>query len=165
MRTLKFILIGLFAVIITGSIGCKKESNIIYQVNDVNVDKPNANKDYQKSLTEFISIAYTDLFGTNITQSELQTLAVPYAGFGDLKLIEDLIIKNFLNNQSVNIPSDSEMRDNVDQFLMDSYQKFYNRAPNEFELWHMNDLINDNTDITPELMYYAMMTSNEYRFY
>ncbi len=38
------------------SIGCEKEQNIIYDVNDVNVQDPNASKDYVKSLTEFISI-------------------------------------------------------------------------------------------------------------
>ena len=144
---------------------CTKEKDIIYDVNDVNVDKPDANKDYVKSLTEFISIAFTDLFGQNINQAQLQTLAVPYSGFGDLKLIEDMIIKNFLNNPVANVPSDAEMRENVDQFLLDTYQKFFNRYPNEFELWHMRNLINENENITPELIYYAIMTSNEYRYY
>lgn len=160
-----------FSIIFTGLLclavvsGCQKEKNIIYDVNDVDVNKPDANKDYVKSLTEFISIAYTDLFGQNISQAQLQTLAVPYSGFGDLKLIEDLIIKNFLNATSVIIPTDAEMRANVDQFISDTYQKFFNRYPNEFELWHMKNLIEDNSDITPELVYYAIMTSNEYRYY
>ena len=145
--------------------GCQKEQNIIYEVNDVNVQDPNANKDYVKSLTEFISIAYTDLFGESISQAELQRLAVPYAGFGDLKLIEELIIKNFLNDSNIEIPTDQEMRSNVDQFLMDTYQKFLNRFPNEFELWHMKNLIEENQDVTPELVYYSIMTSNEYRYY
>lgn len=146
-------------------IGCQKEKNIIYEVNDVNVQDPNADKDYVKSLTEFISIAYTDLFGEVISQQQLQTLAVPYAGFGDLKIIEELIIKNFLNEPTVQIPTNSAMRANIDQFLFDTYQKFLNRAPNEFELWHMKNLIEENQDITPELVYYSIMTSNEYRYY
>ena len=162
-KHIPFLIAGLFSI--AAFSGCQKEKNIIYDVNDVNVDKPDANKDYVKSLTEFISIAYTDLFGQNITQTQLQTLAVPYSGFGDLKLIEDMIIKNFLNSPSVIVPSDSEMRANVDQFLLDTYQKFFNRYPNEFELWHMRNLINENSDITPELVYYAIMTSNEYRYY
>ena len=159
-------IIALFAAsfLIIGT-GCQKEQNIIYEVNDVNVQDPNANKDYVKSLTEFISIAYTDLFGESISQAELQTLAVPYAGFGDLKLIEELIIKNFLNDPAIEVPTDQEMRANVDQFLMDTYQKFLNRFPNEFELWHMKNLIEENQDVTPELVYYSIMTSNEYRYY
>jgi hypothetical protein len=145
--------------------GCQKEKNIIYEVNDVNVQNPDANKDYVKSLTEFISIAYTDLFGESISQAQLQTLAVPYAGFGDLKLIEELIIKNFLNDPNVNIPTNAEMRENVDQFLFDTYQKFLNRAPNEFELWRLKSMIEENENITPDLVYYSIMTSNEYRYY
>lgn len=164
-RKLKHIGLLLGVILLFGVTGCQKEKNIIYEVNDVNVQDPNANKDYVKSLTEFISIAYTDLFGEVISQAELQALAVPYAGFGDLKLIEELIIKNFLNDQSVNITTDQEMRANIDQFLLDTYQKFLNRYPNEFELWHMKNLIEENQEVTPELVYYSIMTSNEYRYY
>jgi len=144
---------------------CNKDKNIIYDVNDVNVNRPEGNKDYVKSLAEFISIAYTDLFETSISQAQLQTLAVPYSGFGDLKLIEDMIIKNFLNDANVIVPTSTAMRANVDQFLMETYQKFLNRNPNEFELWHMKNVIDENAEITPELVYYAIMTSNEYRYY
>ena len=166
MKMLRHIAAFALVVVVSFSFtGCKKEKDIIYEVNDVNVEQPNANKDYAKTLTEFISIAYADLFGSNINQTQLQTLAVPYSGFGDLKLIEDMIIKNFLNSPSVIIPSDSEMRANIDQFLLDTYQKFFNRYPNEFELWHMKNLIDENSDITPELVYYSIMTSNEYRYY
>jgi hypothetical protein len=166
MKTLRHITAFFLVTAIGLSIsGCKKEKDIIYEVNDVNVEQPNANKDYAKTLTEFISIAYADLYGANINQTELQQLAVPYAGFGDLKLIEDMIIKNFLNDPLSVIPSNSEMRANINQFLLDTYQKFFNRYPNEFELWHMNKLIDENSDITPELVYYSIMTSNEYRYY
>lgn len=163
MRTHIVLLISLLAIGLLG--GCQKEKNIIYDVNDVNVNRPEGNKDHVKSLAEFISIAYTDLFGQSISQAELQTLAIPYSGFGDLKLIEDMIIKNFLNDASVIVPSNTDMRTNVDQFVMETYQKFFNRNPNEFELWHMKNLIDENADITPELVYYAIMTSNEYRYY
>jgi len=155
---------ALLALLLATS-GCQKESDIIYQVNDVNVSDPNADKDYTKSLTEFISIAYADLFGEPINQVQLQTLAVPYAGFGDLKLIEDMIIKNFLNSGSAIVPTDAQMRADVTQFIFDTYQKFLNRNPNEFELWYMKNLIDENEEITPELFYYAIMTSNEYRYY
>lgn len=164
-KKLRYTALSLATIFILGVSSCQKEKNIIYEVNDVDVQDPNANKDYVKSLTEFISIAYTDLFGEAISQTQLQTLAVPYAGFGDLKLIEELIIKNFLNEPSVQIPTDAEMRTNVDQFLLDTYQKFLNRYPNEFELWHMKNLIVENENITPELVYFSIMTSNEYRYY
>jgi hypothetical protein len=166
MSIVKNISIWAFFALLTIHIsGCKKEKDIIYEVNDVEVQQPSADKDYAKTLTEFISIAYADLFGANISQIQLQQLAVPYAGFGDLKLIEDMIIKNFLNDQSISIPTDAAMRANVDQFLLDTYQKFFNRYPNEFELWHISNLVNENSEITPDLVYYSIMTSNEYRYY
>jgi len=57
------------------------------------------------------------------------------------------------------------MNADVEQFIKDGYVKFFNRLPNEFELWHIeNEIAGDNT-ITPELIYFAMMTSNEYRYY
>ncbi len=144
---------------------CETEKDIIYGVNDVEVVRPTGNKGYQKSLTEFISIAYADIFDANITQDVLLDLSTPYAAFGDLKYIEDLIIRNFLNDQSAQLPSNTVMRANVELFITETYNRFYNRNPNEFELWYMKDLIDSNADITPELVYYSMMTSNEYRYY
>ena len=47
----------------------------------------------------------------------------------------------------------------------DAYLRFFNRQPNEFEAWKVKDMIDKNTDITPQMIYYSMMTSEEYRFY
>lgn len=144
---------------------CKKEKIYVYDVNDVTIRQPDADKPNVKSTTEFISIAYSDLFGTQITQGKLVNLQLAYAAFGDLKLIEEMIIKNFLNESGVDIPSNSEMRGDVEKFVDDSYIKFYNRRPNEFEKWHVVSAINDDTQLTPELLWFSMMTSNEYRYY
>jgi hypothetical protein len=144
---------------------CKKDTDFIYGVEDVNIQKPDANKPNVKSTFTFISIAYSDLLGANISQTQLVELQTAYAGFGDQRMIEQMIIKNFLNDGGVDIPSQTEMNANVEQFIKDSYVKFFNRLPNEFELWHIeNEIAGDNT-ITPELVYFAMMTSNEYRYY
>jgi hypothetical protein len=144
---------------------CSKEPDIIYGVNDVNIGRPDAPKQYVKSQTEFISIAYTDLFGSNISQQELLDMGKAYDSFGDLKLIEDMIIRNFLNRPGVDIPTDAAMRADIGAFVSASYQKFYNRHPNEFEIWYMTELIQDDAALSPEIFYYAMMTSNEYRYY
>lgn len=162
MRPIKYLPL-LSAIVLLAS--CAKEPDIIYGVNDVNIGRPDAPKQYVKSQTEFISIAYTDLFGTNISQQELLDLGKAYDSFGDLKLIEDMIIRNFLNSPDVDIPTDAAMRADVAAFVSASYQKFFNRHPNEFELWYMTELIQDDSGLTPEMFYYAMMTSNEYRYY
>lgn len=161
MKMLVFVL-AFFGLVNTG---CQKESQIIYQVNDVTVAKPSGEKGSVKTVAEFISIAYTDLFGQAILQSQLLELDLAYQGFGDLKLVEDLIIKNFLNDSGLDIPTDQEMRSNPAVFIQASYQKFYNRNPSEFEEWQLRSMIEEDASITPELVYYAMMTSNEYRYY
>lgn len=151
-------------IIITG---CKKESptSYIYGVNTTSVTQDGVAKPNLKSTVEFISIAYSDLFGNTIDLNTLTRLETAYSAFGDKKLIEDLIIRNALNAPGVIIPTIAEMQANVPLFIINTYKKFYNREPNEFELWQLTNQINNDADITPELIYYAFMTSNEYRYY
>lgn len=164
MNTNKIIIISaaLFAIVFSS---CKKEKDIVYGVNTVNVQQPGANKPNVKSTIEFISIAYSDLFGTTINANQLTELSLAYAGFGDKKFVEDMIIKNFLNKTGVIIPSTTQMNSDIGKFVKDCYRKFYNRDPNEFEQWQMTDYISNTSNITPELIYYAFMTSDEYRYY
>jgi hypothetical protein len=146
---------------------CKKEANksYIYGVNNVAVSQDGVAKPNVKTTLEFISIAYSDLFGNTIDQSKLTDLGTAYNSFGDKKLIEDIIIRNFLNSTGVSIPTIIAMNANVNLFVVNTYKKFYNREPNEFELWQMTNLIQNDVNTTPELIYYAFMTSNEYRYY
>lgn len=144
---------------------CKKDVSYIYDVNDTTVSQPGVSKPNVKSTLEFISIAYSDLFGTTIAASELTDLSLSYLAFGDKKFIEDLIIRNFLNKPGVVIPSQATMTADVPAFVNATYRKFYNRDPNEFEKWQVVNYINSNSTITPELIYYSFMTSDEYRYY
>jgi hypothetical protein len=147
--------------------GCKKDppASYIYGVNTETVSQDGVSKPNVKSTVEFISIAYSDLFGTTIDLTTLTELGTAYDAFGDKKLIEDMIIRNFLNSQNVTIPTVTEMNVNLPLFIINTYKKFYNREPNEFELWQFTNLVNTDANITPELVYYAFMTSNEYRYY
>lgn len=164
-NTGSFFQIAAFLFLILTAIGCKPDPDIIYQVDDVAVSRPAGQKGSQKSLTEFISIAYADVIEQSITQDILIALSQPYSGFGDLKYIEDLIIRNLLNAPNAQLPSNTEMRADVNGFVIGTYQRFFNRNPNEFEQWYLKNLIDDNPDITPELVYYSIMTSDEYRYY
>jgi hypothetical protein len=144
---------------------CKKEITYVYDVNPVLITPDGSNKPNVKTTAEFISIAYSDLLGKAISNAEQQQLNVAYTSFGDKKLIEDLIIKNLLIKPGAQIPSKATMIQDVDGFITNSYKKFYNRQPNAFELYYLQKLITTNTNVTPMLVYYAMMTSNEYRYY
>lgn len=162
-RNVFFVLSTLYLLLVFAS--CKKEKKYVYEVTDVGVAADGSNKSNVKTTTEFISIAYSDLFGTTIPNDELVKLTTIYSSFGDKKLVEDMIIKNFLNKTGVSIPSKATMNTDVNLFLKNSYKKLFNREPNEFEVWSLKNTIVADTSITPELIYYSMMTSNEYRYY
>ena len=157
----KIVVIAILAI----AIGCTKEKTYIYNVNDSNVTQQSGAKGTAKSTTEFISIAYADLFGTTISNDDLVKLFTAYSSFGDKKLVEDRIIRNFLDLPGTNVPTNQQMRNDVPVFITNSYKKFFNRNPSEFEKYYLKDFIETDTTITPEMMYYSFMTSNEYRYY
>ena len=161
-NTFKYFYLVLFVLIL---FSCKKDVSYVYGVNDATVTQPGASKPNVKSTLEFISISYSDLFGTSIGASDLTDLSLCYLAFGDKKFIEDLIIRNFLNKPGVIIPTQAAMTADVPSFVAATYRKFYNRDPNEFEKWQIVNYINGNSSVTPELIYYSFMTSDEYRYY
>lgn len=144
-------------------ISCEEPANVIFGVEDVAIKQEGIEKPNIKTNIEFISIAYSDLIGKSITSGELAELAISYESFGDSKAIEDLIIRNFLNRPDALIPKKSEMRADISKFVIDTYRKFFNRDPNEFEQWFLTTEIAKNQDISSEEVYYGIMTSNEYR--
>ena len=152
-------------VVLLIEFACTKEKKYQYEVNPVTVSQENSEKSNRKSTTEFISIAYADLFGTNIPQSKLINLSIAYSSFGDLGVIEERIISNFLNDTTVILPSSVSINGDTTLFIINSYKKFYNREPNEFEKHYWKDLIRINPSVTTTTVYFAMMTSDEYRFY
>ena len=155
----------LFAIVAFSLSSCKKETDFVYEVNDVQVSKEKIGKGIPKTTVEFISIAYSDLVGSTISQNDLSRVTLLYLAFGDKRLIEDLLIKNIVNSPVVNIPTEEIMRNDISAFINSTYLKLFNREPNEVELYTLRKQISENTNITPKLVYYAMMTSDEYRYY
>lgn len=159
----KFILnitLGLVLLLLSN---CTKEVKHVYQVQEVHIEQPGADKQSVKSSTEYISIAYSDIFGKAISNSLLQQLTKTYISFGDVSVVEDLIIRNFLNDEAAKIPSNSEMRSDIPEFIKNAFKQLYSRDANEQEIWYFNKLITEDTSVTPDVVYYALLTSNEYR--
>ena|SRR5688572_14918570 len=154
-----------FAACLFVAIACNKEKTYLYDVNGIDVTQQSGVKGTAKSTTEFISIAYADLFGTTISNDDLVKLFTAYSSFGDKKLIEDRIIRDFLDLPGTNIPTTQQMRNDIPVYITNSYKKLFNRNPNEFEKYYLKDMIQTDTTITSEMMYYSFMTSNEYRYY
>ena len=143
----------------------KDDTKHVYKVDDVEITQPGAKKPNVKTSTEYISIAYSDVYGTTISTDLLNDLKKNYIAFGDVGVTEDLIIRNFLNNPAALIPSVTDMNNDITQFVIDAYKKVYNRTPNDYEQWFLTDLIQNNSNVTPAVVYYSLMTSNEYRQY
>lgn len=155
----------ILALLTIGWAGCKKEKIYTYEVNDVTVDQEGAVKPNVKSDLEVISIAHTDLFGATIAPNKLEQLSTAYRSLGDKRLMIDMIILNFLNEPNVDIPTDAAMRADINSFVETVYRRLFVREPTSFERWFVSDLISKDSDITPDLVFYAFMTSNEYRYY
>lgn len=145
--------------------GCSKEKRYIYQVQEQELYQSAAQKQYLKTTDQFISIAYTHLYGVSITNNQLNQYNVALMAMGDKATIQDMIIKSLINKSGVQIPGDAAMRTDVPAFVEQTYLRLLNRKPNEFEAWKLKDLIEKNADVTPKMIYYSMMTGNEYRYY
>lgn len=87
---------------------CTKDTTYLYDVKDVSVTQSGNSKSRAKTTTEFISIAYADLFATTISNAKLVELNTAYSSFGDKKLIEDRIIRQFLADTSLTMPTNGK---------------------------------------------------------
>ena len=151
---------------------CKKKiieetvyDNIIYEVNDVAVYGSNVEKTKQKSTNQYISILYTDLFNQAISNNELAEISELTLAMGDKQTSNELIISHYLNSPLVNIPTNSQMRADIPTFINETYVKFYQRYPTEYEKIYLKKMIEDDPLITTENIYVAFALSNEYYFY
>lgn len=142
-------------------LSCRKEEKYVYAVNTETVSEAGVKKPNVKTNTEFISITYSDIFGGTVPSTQLTKLQTGYLAFGDKGILEDLIIRGFLNKSGKKFPT--TIGSDVKLFISDAYKKIYNRLPNEYEIYYLEDLITKNPNITAEMFYYALMTSNEYR--
>ena len=160
MRTVIYILI----IIVFSA--CKRDPSYIFEVNDVAVSASTGEKNRLKTDIEFVSIAHTDIFGSNISSNDLENIVTTYKSFGDKSLTIEMIIRKFIDDGGSNItPIDKSSNTSIELFVMETYKKLYNREPDAFEKWYLSDLITNDDVINAEIVYFSMMTANEYRYY
>lgn len=166
IHKLNIVIITLFIILGMLVSACKKkETTYYYEVPDAAVTGSSVIKPNQKSTLEYVSILYADLMGQSIPQPELTRMVTSYEAFGDDRIIEDLIIRNLLNRQDADIPTTPEMRANPTQFVDAMYQRFLVRKPNDYERMYWVQQIQQDTSLHPDILYYAVLTSVEYRHY
>ncbi len=152
--------------------GCKKEiientiyDNVIYDLDTVAVYSSSAEKTKQKSSDQYISILYADLFKKTIPSSELLKMSELALGSGDKQLLNELIMSSYLNDTDVKVPTDAQMRQDLDKFIDETYIRFFLRHPTEYERYFLKNLIQNDPGMTPDLVYSSFALSNEYLFY
>ena len=145
---------------------CKTDPSYIFEVNDVAVSASTGDKNRLKTDIEFVSIAHTDIFGSNISSNDLENIVTTYKSFGDKSLIIEMIIRKFIDDGGSNITTiDKSSNVSIESFVINTYKKLYNREPDAFEKWYLSDLIANDDVINAEIVYFSMMTANEYRYY
>ncbi|MEO0898974.1 MAG: hypothetical protein AAFY71_21360 [Bacteroidota bacterium] len=163
---MKKILIISFALLpLLFACGDPQENVYLYEVNTVDVEQSGVDKNNPKADLEFISLVYADLFGGTVSQSDIDVMIIAFTALGDKQLITDIIIRNMLNSPQANVPSDAQMRNDIEKFIEDTYLKFYIREPNAYEKWELQGMIEGDSELIPEMIYYAFLTSDEYRYF
>jgi hypothetical protein len=162
MKSIKLSVLVLSSLLFTA---CEKEVDYLYEVNPVSVQTPGSVKTNAKSTVEFLTIAWADLFGTQIPQQELSKLNTVYVAFGDKKMIEDRILLNFLSKSGVQIPAQTNVSGDTVLYINNTYKKLFNRDANAFEKYYLKEQIRLNASMTSKVIWYALMTSDEYRYY
>ncbi len=164
--------IFLLLLVISSLTACKKTviqnhvyDNVIYDVGKTAVYQSAAQKTRQKTTTQFISILYSDLFQSAIPNNQLNDLSILYLANGDKNMITEMLVSNYMNTTGVKLPSNTDMRADVDKFINNTYIHFYLRYPTSYELYYLKNMIQNDANITPELVYSSFVLSDEYWFY
>tara|TARA_B110000116_G_scaffold141840_1_gene122950 strand:- start:188 stop:679 length:492 start_codon:yes stop_codon:yes gene_type:complete len=163
MRIFKNSLIFIIVFLLTIS-SCKKE-DIVYDINELQSSSYNANKNKLKSIFQYISIIYANLFQKALSSNELVEITRCIESIGDKQVANEIILSNFMNKQDVIIPSDSLMRADLDFFLEETYKRFFVRDITQAEREFFLNFLNSNPHVTCEMVYTSFALSNEYQFY
>lgn len=166
---LLFLLIGFLALN-----ACKKETevlktpqvdNYIYEIGGESVYASNVEKTKQKSPEQFLSILHANLFQSTISQGDLADFAEIRKAIGDKQLADELTLNSFVNDGGVTIPTDAEMRNDVEGFIKATYLRFFLREPTAYEVFELKEAIEEDAGLSPDLIYQSFALSNEYKFY
>ncbi len=157
----------IWSVLICSSFfACKKEINPDqYEVNQVELYSSIGEKTKVKTQQQYVSILYTNLFQQALSGNQLVQIIDCLESIGDKELGREVLISNFMNKPNVQLPSDSLMRADSDQFIKDTYERFFVRIPTEGELTWYRNFIETNPQLSAELVYFAFALSNEYLYY
>ncbi len=144
---------------------CQKEAPIRYGLKSTDILTPSVNKNKPKSEAQYIAVLYVNLFQKAISTADQVEIERLLRSIGDKRLAYELIISSYMNDPQVVLPSNVEMRADLDKFIIETYERFYVRPPSQLELEYFKNYLENNTTVTPELVYFAFAISDESFFY
>ncbi len=160
---MKRLLPFVFLLTLLSLFGCKRQ--IAYELNEEDIYPIDAQKGKLKTEGQYLAILHANLFQQALSANKVIELEDIIFGFGDKDLIHEVIISNLMNKQNVQLPSDSAMHADPEQFILNTYERFLIRRPSEAELTWFINYINNHPNVTTELVYFAFALSNEYLYY
>ena len=125
----------------------------------------NASKTKLKTDQQYVSILYANLFQTALSSGNLFEVSQCIQSVGDKVLVREVIISNYMNRPTVQLPTDAEMRDSLNAFITNTYNRFLVRNPSEAERQYFKNYISTHPNVTPEMVYFSFALSDEYLFY
>mgnify|MGYP000339048713 CR=1 FL=1 len=148
---------------------CKKETidDKVFQVNKVNLYSSASSKLKEKTNSQWIAVCYTNLFQQALSAGDIYRAGQCITSIGDKELAREVIISNFMNSTSPTplLPTNADMRADIDKFVMDTYERFLIRRPTEGEKQYFRNEIEGDPSRSPEIIYFSFALSNEYLFY
>jgi hypothetical protein len=157
---------SIFALFLAASVvSCSREEYVVYEVNPVEVQGVNYGKNKKKSIEQYISILYANLFQRALSANQLVEIRDLIESIGDQQVAFEIVLSNFMNRTDVEIPSNTEMRADVDGFIDDTYRRFLIRLPTEAEKTWFRNYIQTHPFLTPQIIYMSFALSNEYQYY
>ena len=108
---------------------------------------------------------YSDVFNQGITTTKLLEIAELSLSNGDKTMFTEMIFSQFLADPAASVPTNTQMRTDIDLFIEESYIRFFQRKPSEYEAKFMENLIANDATVTVENVFSSFALSNEYYFY
>ncbi|MFK7924216.1 MAG: hypothetical protein AB8H47_19815 [Bacteroidia bacterium] len=144
---------------------CRPDDRYLYEVNTVDVLASNDHKSRQKSEDQYLATLYTNLYQQSISGNKLAEMREVIASLGDKDLGKQMLTSKLLNDPEAVIPTNIEMRADLDGFIQDTYRRFLVREPSIAELTYLKNILIKNPQLTPDMIYLSFTLSKEYQFY
>ena len=154
----------LLLTVLTVPLSCKKEDDS-YALNTELILPASAIKTKLKTDQQYVAILHANLFQTALSANQLYDVARCMESIGDKEVAREVIISNFMNKPGVQIPTDSIMRQDLEYFITETYERFLVRQPTQAEVTYFKNYILADPNVTAELVYFSFALSNEYLFY